>query len=114
MKKAKIAKDVTLVGFITASKWDDDDNVTEIKISAEEGDYAIELNDMGTELLDFLDDEVEIIGTLTNNGRGDDRIRVTSYEMLGTTDDDEEDEDYDDDDEADEWEADDWEDDDEE
>jgi len=100
MKKDKTAKEETIVGYVVPSEWDSDDNVVSIAISTEEDDYLVEMNKLGEELFDFLDEDVEVTGLVREDRDGTKRIRITSYEVLEDVDDDfEEEEDYNFDDE---------------
>ncbi|MFZ7110492.1 MAG: hypothetical protein ACOWYE_02320 [Desulfatiglandales bacterium] len=93
MKKQKTPKEMTLTGFVTPEEWDTDDNVIAIGISTEDDDYLVELNKVGEELFDFLDEDVEVTGLVTEDKDGTKHITLTSYEVLHS-DDFEEDEDY--------------------
>jgi len=102
MKKDKTAKEETIVGYVVPSEWDNEDNVVAISISTEDDDYLVEVNKLGEELFDFLDEDVEVTGLVRDDRDGTKRIRITSYEVLEDVDDDfeeEEEEDYDFDDE---------------
>ena len=78
-------KEITLRGFVSESERDADGNVVAINILADDDDYEIELNELGVELFDFLDEDVEVTGILKKGRRrpGAKRIRVMSYEWMG-------------------------------
>jgi uncharacterized membrane protein YcgQ (UPF0703/DUF1980 family) len=100
MKKEIKGKEVTIKGFVTPEEWDNDDNVIAIGISTDDDDYVVELNKMGEELFDFLDDDVEVNGIVREGKDGTKHIRITGYEVLSMDEDDEEDDEdsgYDDD-----------------
>jgi uncharacterized membrane protein YcgQ (UPF0703/DUF1980 family) len=102
MKKDKTAKEETIVGYVVPSEWDNEDNVVAISISTEDDDYLVEMNKLGEELFDFLDEDVEVTGLVRDDRDGTKRIRITSYEVLEDVDEDfeeEEEEDYNFDDE---------------
>ena len=100
MKKDKTMREETIVGYVVPSEWDSDDNVVSIAISTEEDDYLVEMNKLGEELFDFLDEDVEVTGVVREDRDGTKRIRITSYEVLEDVDDDyEEEDDYNFDDE---------------
>lgn len=100
MKKDKAPKEETIVGYVVPSEWDNDDNVVAISISTDDDDYLVEMNKLGEELFDFLDEDVEVTGTVREDRDGTKRIRVTSYEVLEDVEDEfGEDDDYDYDDE---------------
>jgi uncharacterized membrane protein YcgQ (UPF0703/DUF1980 family) len=93
MKKDKTAKEETIVGYVVPSEWDNEDNVVAISISTEEDDYLVEMNKLGEELFDFLDEDVEVTGLVREDRDGTKRIRITSYEVLEDVDDEYEEED---------------------
>lgn len=92
MKKQKPQQEVTLTGYIVPEEWDSNDNVVAIGLTTDEDDYSIELNKMGEELFDFLDEDVEITGFVKEDKDGTKRITVTGYEILPSDDFDEEEE----------------------
>lgn len=94
MKKEKTSKEITISGFITPEQWDDEDNVIAIGISTDDEDYLIELNKLGEELFDFLDEDVEVTGFVREDKDGTKHITVTNYEILDTDDYDDDDDDY--------------------
>ena len=95
MKKEKAPKEETIVGYVVPSEWDNDDNVVAISISTEDDDYLVEMNKLGEELFDFLDEDVEVTGSVREDRDGTKRIRITSYEVLEDAEDEyEEDEDF--------------------
>jgi hypothetical protein len=82
MKKQKPGKEVTITGFVAADEWDERDNVIAIAISTEDEDYRVELNKLGEELFDFMDEDVEVTGTIREDKDGTKYINVTNYEVL--------------------------------
>jgi len=116
MRKGKIQKEETVAGVVSATEWDDEDNVTAVSIITDDDEYIVELNKMAEELFDFLEEDVEVTGIVETDRDGSKRIAVTSYEVLDTGyeyddeedygydyDQEEYDEDYDDDDDDDEY-----------
>jgi len=106
MKKKQPVKEreETIVGYVLPAEWDNEDNVISISISTEDDDYVVELNKLGEELFDFLDEDVEVTGVIREDRDGTKRIRVTNYEVLEETEEDhdeDEDLDYDEDSRAD-------------
>jgi len=96
IKKSEPPKEETIVGYVVPNEWDNEDNVVSISISTDDDDYVIELNKLGEELFDFLDEDVEVTGIIRDDKDGTKRIRVTSYEVLEDVEgDNEEDEDSD-------------------
>lgn len=96
MKKNKSEKEETIAGYILPSEWDNDDNVIAISISTDDDEYLVEKNKLGEELLDFLDEDVRVTGTVNEEKDGTKRITITDYEILELAD--EEDYRYDEDD----------------
>jgi len=102
MKKSKLPREETVVGYVIPSEWDSEDNVVSITIATDDDDYVVEMNKLGEELFDFLDEDVEVTGTVRDDKDGTKRIRVISYEVLEDVEDeefDDEDFSYDDEDE---------------
>ena len=83
MLKNNKEKEVTLRGYLAAREWDHNDNVVSIDLLTDDEDYEIELNKVGVDLFDFLDEDVEVTGVLRKGRNGTALIRVTSYEPLG-------------------------------
>ena len=95
MEKNQPQKEVTIVGYVVPSEWDNDDNVVSISISTDDDDYVVEVNKLGEELFDFLDEDVEVTGIVREDKDGTKRIRVISYEVLEDVEDEyDEDDDY--------------------
>jgi uncharacterized membrane protein YcgQ (UPF0703/DUF1980 family) len=95
-KKNEPQKEETITGYIVPSEWDNEDNVVAISISTDDDDYVVELNKLGEELFDFIDEDVEVTGIVREDKDGTKRVRVISYEVLEDTDDEyDEDEDFD-------------------
>jgi hypothetical protein len=94
MKKDMSQKEITISGFVTPEQWDDNDNVIAIGLSTDEDDYIIELNRLGEELFDFLDEDVEITGFIREDKDGTKHITISNYEILDTDDYDDDDDDY--------------------
>jgi len=104
MKKRK-SKELTINGVVLPERWDDHDNVTEVAIETEDGEeYYVEPNERATQLLAFIDSEVEATGIVREQLDGSLTISVERFEAFGTHDDDDDwEEDLDDDDD---WEED--------
>ncbi len=98
MKKQK-GKELTVNGVVLPERWDDDDNVVGVAIETEEGEaYYVEPNERATQLLAFLDSEVEATGIVREQLDGSMTISVNRFETFGTHDDDDDEFDDDDDD----------------
>jgi hypothetical protein len=82
LESNKSRNEATITGIVTASEWDDDDNIIAVAISTEDEDYIVELNKLGAELFDFLDDYVEVTGFVNKDANDGIRIRVIDYEVL--------------------------------
>ena len=82
MKKEKPGKEVTIKGFVSADEWDGRKNVIAISITTDDEDYRVELDKVGQELFDYLDEDVEVSGTIRQEKNGTKFIRVTHYEVL--------------------------------
>lgn len=102
MDKKNASKGVAVRGYLIVTEWDSDDIITAIGIENEEDEYVVEYNDLWEELLDYLDHELEVIGTINEDNDGTKRINVSDYEVLSDSPY-EEDEDYGESD--DDWEA---------
>ena len=85
MKKSD--REITIKGFITPSEWDSKDNVTEVSITTDDDEYIVELNRVGEELFDYLYDDVEVTGTIRENGKHEKRVEISHYELLEGDDD---------------------------
>jgi hypothetical protein len=82
MKMGESPKEVTLVGYVTPSKWDQDDNVIGVSIATDEKDYTVEIDKVGEELFDFLDETVEATGWVNAGKGGTYRIKVAQYRIV--------------------------------
>ena len=82
MKKEKPGKEVSIKGFVSADEWDGRKNVIAISITTDDEDYRVELDKVGEELFDYLDEDVEVTGTIRQEKNGTTYIRVTHYEVL--------------------------------
>ena len=82
MRRKRQGQKMTIVGFVTPSDWDDDDDVIEISISTDDSDYIVESNKKEEELFDLLGEDVKVTGIVTEDGVGIKRINVTSYKNL--------------------------------
>jgi len=87
-------REKTVSGYIKASEWDWHGDLTSVILESDDEEYGIEDNDLGNELFDYLEREVEITGIIKRQVDGTKTILVTEYVVL---DEDEEDiDDYDD------------------
>jgi hypothetical protein len=88
MKKSQPPKEVTIVGHVTPSDWDTDDNMIGISVATDAEEYVVELTRTGEELFDFLDETVKVTGIVRSDRDGTQRIRVADYEVLDEMDED--------------------------
>ena len=86
MNRRESPREVTLVGYVTPSKWDQDDNVIGVSIATDERDYGVEIDKVGEELFDFVDETVEATGLAIVGKGGSHRIKVTSYRVVDEVD----------------------------
>ena len=85
VKKSK-SKETIINGYIEADEWDEDDNVIGVKVITDYEDYSIEMNGPGEELLSFLGEDVEITGIVEDEKDGSKLIKVTGFEILAESD----------------------------
>lgn len=89
MTQKKPPEEITITGYVTATDWDWNDVVTAVSIETYDGDYVVDLNRLGEELLDEVDNEVEVCGIITEDRYGTKKIIVTGFEVLSEADDEE-------------------------
>ncbi len=83
MNKNEKIQRISVTGIITASEWDEDDNVVGVTLSTpDEEEYLIDSNGKGEELLDFVSQNVKVVGIIEENDYGDKIITVKSYEVF--------------------------------
>jgi hypothetical protein len=82
MGREEPPKRVTLVGWVVPGNWDNEGNVIGIHFQVDKDRYVVELNELGEELFDFLEEEVRVNGVTGTARNGTKRIRITSYEVL--------------------------------
>lgn len=92
MKKKNPPMESTLAGYVRATDWDLNDVVNEISIEADYDEYIVKDNDMGKELFELLDREVEVTGLIKEDKEGIKWITLTSYKELREAEDIEDDE----------------------
>lgn len=97
--KAK-PKEVTLSGLVMASEWDEEDEVIGLSfVTEDEDEYILVRNPIHDELLDHVDEDVELTGTVSEDEDGSLVFEPVGYEVLGDVDSDDDDEDDEDDEE---------------
>jgi len=75
-------KEVSVVGYVRPKETDKEGMVIGIRIATDEGDCAVEVNRLGQELFDFLDEKVRATGTVRIDRNARRRIKVTGYEVV--------------------------------
>jgi hypothetical protein len=89
------ASEITISGLVMATEWNDDDDIEELEISADDDSYYVEKNAIWYELVDLWDTHVEVTGVVIEEKDGTKRILITSYEPLEDAGYDDDDIDYD-------------------
>jgi hypothetical protein len=70
-----------IIGTVAAATTDSSGKVTAVKIIADEGEYLVENNDKGKELLKLVDKDVDASGTVKEKD-GKKTITVTEFEVI--------------------------------
>ncbi len=83
MKQDEDTMEITFSGYVVATDWDDDDNVTALEIISDDDNYYVEKNALWDELVDLSEEDVEITGIVMEERDGTKRIEVTDYDALG-------------------------------
>ena len=86
--------EITISGLLMATEWNDDDDIIDFELSADDDSYDVEQNALWHELVDLCDTQVEVTGMVTEEKDGTKRILVTDYEPLEDMDSDDDDIDY--------------------
>jgi len=81
MKGNGLAGGVTLVGYVNPLEWDNEGNVIGVGIECDDGPCLVEVDRLGQELFDFLDERVKVTGNIRTDKKGLRRIRVSGYEL---------------------------------
>lgn len=80
MKKKK-GRERSIIGIVVPEDWDERGNVIRVAIKTlDYQEYVVEHNQMGKELLAFVDNKVRVGGTVRERLDGDIIISVKSYE----------------------------------
>jgi len=74
--------EATITGYVSATDWGPDDDVTAVRIETENDEYDVIDDDIGEELYNLLDCEVEVTGVIQEEKDGTKSIAVTSYEVI--------------------------------
>jgi len=81
MEKEKLERHVTVIGRVVVHEGNDV-NKDCLEILTDEGVYAVELDYVGEQLLDFIDQDIKATGFLNKYNDGSLRILLDDYELL--------------------------------
>jgi hypothetical protein len=91
---------ITVEGYVDPCQWDEDEEVTAVQIATDDmRGYLVEDSGKGAQLLDYVDEYVQVTGTLGKK-QGRHVLKVQRFEVLDAPEiaddyeDDEDDEDY--------------------
>ena len=82
MKQGQVSKEITVVGYVRESQWDEYDHVIGVEIVTDDEYFQVEMDGLGKELLEFLHSEVEVSGVTEEEKDGSKCLFVSSYEVL--------------------------------
>jgi hypothetical protein len=74
--------EITISGLLMATEWDNDDDIIDFELSADDDSYNVEQNALWYELVELCDTHVEVTGMVTEEKDGTKRILVTDYESM--------------------------------
>ncbi len=87
MKSKQLTEEVSITGYVRATDWDWQDDVSGISIETyDDEEYAIDPNGLDEYLFREVDREVELTGILEQNEDATKHISVTSYKPLSESD----------------------------
>ena len=84
-------KEATIIGFVEEIELENGDSG--IQIDGDNYQYQVVMDKQGKKLLDYVDEEIEAVGTVSKN-KGVRHIKISRFTLLDSYEDD--DEDYDD------------------
>ena len=94
-------KTIEAVGYLSATRWNDDDEVVEMMLSTDSEDYYLELESQRLPLLEYIDQEVEIKAAVKQRKKNKEYIVIHAVTVLEEEEDgDEWDDEYDEDEEG--------------
>ena len=82
MKRDKVVKEVSIIGCVTATERDDDNEASAIVISTDREDYPVEPKGLGRDLLIMEGEEVMVKGKLIIDNGTEKRVRVSAYDLI--------------------------------
>jgi hypothetical protein len=95
MATKKEKKEIKVQGVITPAAWNDDDEITSISIVTwDDDEYLIEPSEIEEELLEYIDQEMELVG-VAREENDELMLNVKSFKELSEDDEDDFDDDYD-------------------
>ena len=79
----KADSEIRIRGIIAPMDWDDDYNVTAIKISTDnEEDIGIETDPVGNELFKYIREPVVVYGILSEDTEGNKTVSVKNFKII--------------------------------
>ena len=85
MAKRGKSVETTISGIVIPIEWDDDDygDATSVTIqTSDEEEYLVDKNKKGKELLAFIEEEVEVTGTLREAEDGNFIIKINEFSLI--------------------------------
>jgi len=85
MAKRGKSVETTISGIVIPIEWDDDDygDATSVAIqTSDEEEYLVDKNKKGKELLAFIEEEVEVTGTLREAEDGNFIIKINEFSLI--------------------------------
>ncbi len=76
------ADEVTITGTLYASAWDDNDDPTEVVIMNEAGDFVVDDNAIGQQLLELAGKDVQVKGVVKEDNQGRRTITVVNFTLI--------------------------------
>jgi hypothetical protein len=87
MKGKQLTEEVIITGYVRATDWDWQDDISGISIETHDGEeYVIDPNELEESLFSELDCEVELTGTIEEDEDGTKHIIVTSFKPFSDPD----------------------------
>lgn len=81
--KKRNAAGITAMGVVTPAKWDENDKIVGVSIQTlDEKEYIVESDKIGKELITFIHNRVEAMGSVRKRLDGKQVIKITSYRTI--------------------------------
>lgn len=88
MDSIKSGKKNIIQGVVTPREWDQNDEVVSVSIeTSDEKSFWVMENDMGLELMNFINDGVEAVGVTEEDGEGNLYFTVHDFALVDYSDD---------------------------